>query len=97
MGRKKLPSMDACFTLLGALLLQGWRETAITVYFKGGSHCSASPYPNRKETACCLVRQLPFLSSSKSTYKSRVGATGAAPCLQHGLLIMFHSKEIVPT
>lgn len=49
-GKKNLPSVDAGFTLLEALLLQGH---SVTMCFKGASHCSAKPYPKRKET--CLL------------------------------------------
>lgn len=96
-GKKNLPSVDAGFTLLEALLLQGQRETSVTMCFKGASHCSAKPYPKRKKTACCLVRWLPFSSSSKSMNTPRVGTVGEAPCMKYSLLIMFHSKKTFPT
>lgn len=90
-GKKNLPSMGACFTLLEALWLQGQKETP-TTYVSKVLLCvqhSIAHAGGKLPAAQVAFVTLIF----KYTNTPRAGPAGTAPCLQYHLLIMFHSKK----
>lgn len=83
--------MDACFTLLEALWLQGQKETHIT-YVSEVLLCvwhSSAHIGGKLPAAKVVFASLIF----KSMSTPRAGSAGTTPCLQYHLFIMFHSKK----